>query len=93
MRIRDLGISDRRSFLKSAGAACLASTMAPSYSLAQSPMKTPPHAPRLGTVSKVGATGSAEATIKHVHDLGLPTCQIFFEHLTLDQVQPRYKQR
>jgi L-ribulose-5-phosphate 3-epimerase len=88
MRIRDLGISDRRSFLKSAGAACLASTMAPSYSLAQSPRKTPPHAPRLGTVAKVGATGSAEATIKHVHDLGLPTCQIFFEHLTLDQVQP-----
>jgi L-ribulose-5-phosphate 3-epimerase len=44
--------------------------------------------PRLGTVVKVKAGGTAEETIKHVHDLGLPTCQIFYDQLTMREVAP-----
>ncbi len=46
------------------------------------------HAPRLGTVAKVQPGGSAQAAVKRVHDLGLPTCQIFFEHLSMKEVVP-----
>jgi L-ribulose-5-phosphate 3-epimerase len=48
----------------------------------------PLRAPLLGTVAKVNPGGTADATIKRVHDLGLPTCQIFFEHLSLQLVNP-----
>jgi sugar phosphate isomerase/epimerase len=80
---------NRRSFVHLAGATCLANTLHSSGAEAgPSPSHLPAHAPRLGVVAKVGAGGTAEATIKHVHDLGFPVCQIFFEHLTLDDAQP-----
>jgi L-ribulose-5-phosphate 3-epimerase len=81
-------ISNRRSFVQRAVSAWLASTMGSSEAMARLTATPSLHRPRLGTVAKVGATGSADATIKHVHDLGLPTCQIFFEHLSLQQVNP-----
>jgi L-ribulose-5-phosphate 3-epimerase len=83
-----MGISNRRSFVQRATAAWLASTIGSTEALAQVPATPSLHGPRLGMVTKVGAAGSADATIKHVHDLGLPTCQIFFEHLSLQQVNP-----
>lgn len=48
----------------------------------------PSRVPLLGTVAKVKPGDTADATIKRVHDLGLPTCQIFFEHLSLQEVNP-----
>jgi sugar phosphate isomerase/epimerase len=44
--------------------------------------------PELGVVAKVEGNGTAETTIRHVHELGFPTCQIYFDHLTLEQVKP-----
>ena len=84
MAIGNKGVSSRRNFIQCATAACLASTLRSTKALAQQPLR----APRLGVVAKVSAVGSADETIKHVHDLGVPTCQIFFEHLSLAQVDP-----
>jgi L-ribulose-5-phosphate 3-epimerase len=39
--------------------------------------------PRLGVVAKVGPHDTSDSTIKHVHSLGLPTCQIFYDKLSL----------
>ncbi len=39
--------------------------------------------PRLGVVAKVSQGDTSASTIKHVHALGLPTCQIFYEKLSL----------
>src|SRR5271156_4398760 len=83
-----MGISNRCSFLQRAAAAWLTSVIGSTETLAQPPAMPSLHGPRLGMVAKVGAAGSADATVKHVHDLGLPTCQIFFEHLSLQQVNP-----
>jgi L-ribulose-5-phosphate 3-epimerase len=83
-----MGTSNRRTFIQGAASSWLASTMFSAQVLAQ-PSSTPSSArPRLGVVAKVDASGSADATIKHVHDLGLSTCQIFFAHLSLQQVNP-----
>jgi L-ribulose-5-phosphate 3-epimerase len=80
-----MGVLNRRSFIQLAGTASLAGTVPPSVArAAQSPVR----APRLGTVAKVKPGGTANATIKRVHDLGLPTCQIFYEHLSLQEVTP-----
>jgi len=80
-----MGVLNRRSFMQLAGTACLAGTVPSSVArAAQSPVRVP----RLGTVAKVKPGGTADATIKRVHDLGLPTCQIFFEHLSLLEVTP-----
>lgn len=83
-----MGALNRRTFMQRAVATCVAGTV---RSPAAQPAQTsnpPLQAPRLGMVAKVGAEGTAEATIKRVHDLGLPTCQILFERLSLQQVNP-----
>lgn len=83
-----MGILDRRSFVQLAGTACFAAAADPSQAMAQYGAGSTVRAPRLGTVAKVMPGGSADATIKRVHDLGIPTCQIFFEHLSMEQVAP-----
>lgn len=83
-----MGNLNRRSFVQLAGGACFAGMAYPAKAVAQQKTAFAAKAPRLGTVAKVLPGGTAEATIKRVHDLGFPTCQIFFEHLGLDQVKP-----
>jgi hypothetical protein len=73
-----MGILNRRTFLQLAGASCLASTTGILKAAVPSKSETSSHAPLLGTVAKVKAGSTAEETIKRVHDLGLPTWQIFF---------------
>jgi L-ribulose-5-phosphate 3-epimerase len=77
---------NRRKFVKFAGASCISSV----FRIAGASQREHDvvHLPRLGVVAKVGADGTADAAIKRVHDLGIPTCQIFFERLTLDEVKP-----
>jgi sugar phosphate isomerase/epimerase len=78
-----MGFLNRRSFIQ------LAAT-----SLAALPLKAEVGSardsviPRLGLVVKVAKGGTPEDTIKHVHDLGIPTCQIFFDELTMSQAAP-----
>jgi L-ribulose-5-phosphate 3-epimerase len=83
----DMGILNRRSFVQLAGVTCIASIGARFEALSQ-PRAHTPGLPRLGTVAKVKPGGTADATIRRVRDLGLPTCQIFFEHLSLQEVNP-----
>lgn len=73
---------DRRDFLR-LGAASLAAASLPT--LAQS---TSTAIPQLGMVAKVVDKGTAEEAIKHVKQLGFPTCQIYFDNLNLGQVKP-----
>jgi L-ribulose-5-phosphate 3-epimerase len=83
-----MGPVNRRTFMQRALATCVAGSVRSSEALSSAPLNPSLPAPRLGTVAKVGADGTADATIKRVHDLGLPTCQIFFERLSLQQVSP-----
>jgi len=83
-----MGTLNRRGFVQLAGTACFAVAADPSRATPQHSAGSSLRAPRLGTVAKVMPGGSANATIKRVHDLGLPTCQIFFEHLSMEQVTP-----
>jgi sugar phosphate isomerase/epimerase len=79
-----MGLLDRRSFMQLAGAS-LAST---AFSPAQ-PSQVPDSAiPRLGLVVQVKRGETSEETIKHVHDLGIPTCQIFFNELSMREAAP-----
>lgn len=72
---------DRRRFMQLAGTVVAGTTLP---SLAQPKTAIP----QLGLVVKVEKGGSPEATIKHVHDLGFSMCQIFFEELSMDKVNP-----
>jgi L-ribulose-5-phosphate 3-epimerase len=84
-----MGVLNRRTFVQLASATCLVTTIRSSEAQQRQSASLPPaNAPRLGTVAKVKPGGTADSTIKRVHDLGLPTCQIFFEHLTLEEVKP-----
>lgn len=84
-----MGVLDRRRFVQLAGASCFAGNVAGASALALPEAAIARvDAPRLGTVAKVRPGGTAEAAIKRVRDLGLPTCQIFFEHLSLREVTP-----
>lgn len=65
------------------GAASFAAATLPSFS-----QTTNTGTPQLGVVAKVEGKGTAEETIRHVHELGFPTCQIYFDKLSLDQVKP-----
>jgi L-ribulose-5-phosphate 3-epimerase len=83
-RLRTL---NRRSFVHLAGAACISKAMRPAG--AQPSLGLPKAFPiRLGTVVWIGAGQTAEDGIKGVHDLGLQTCQVGFEHLSLGVVKP-----
>jgi L-ribulose-5-phosphate 3-epimerase len=83
-----MNIFHRRRFMQLASAAYLS----PSFGGTRLCTMFDPFAssriPRLGTVTKVYPGTTIDAAIKRVHDLGLPTCQIFFENLTLDEVKP-----
>jgi L-ribulose-5-phosphate 3-epimerase len=80
---------DRRNFLQIAGAACVTPAFADSQAQGQStPVRHSDNAPLLGTVARVPAGSTVDATVKRVHELGLPTCQIFFGHLALTEVNP-----
>jgi L-ribulose-5-phosphate 3-epimerase len=83
-----MGKLDRRSFVQLAGAACLASSARSAKALSQQRATDLLRKPRLGTVAKVGPNETAESSVKRVHDLGLSVCQIFFEHLSLNEVGP-----
>ena len=83
-----MGTLNRRNFVQLAGSACFAVATQPSQATPQPGEGSSLRAPSLGTVAKVLSGGTADATIKWVHQLGFPTCQIFFEHLTLQQVTP-----
>jgi L-ribulose-5-phosphate 3-epimerase len=76
---------NRRSFMQLAGATYLAGTVPSTNAQSRTSRIS---APLLGTVAKVMPGTTAEATIQSVHDLGLPTCQIFFEHLDLQETKP-----
>jgi sugar phosphate isomerase/epimerase len=76
-----MGFLDRRSFIQLAGA----SMASAAFPLTAQPN---PEIPRLGLVVKVSKRGTAEETIKHVHDLGIPTCQIFFDELSMSKTAP-----
>ncbi|MGC2399972.1 MAG: sugar phosphate isomerase/epimerase family protein [Acidobacteriaceae bacterium] len=87
-----MGVLNRRSFVRATGATCLANMLHFSDAEDRHNASLPTaHMPRLGVVSKVGTNETADATIKRVHDLGFSNCQIFFEHLTLDDVNPLLK--
>lgn len=73
---------DRRDFLK-LGLTNLVAATVPVF--AQS---TDIRVPQLGMVAKVVGEVTAEETIRHVHQLGFPTCQIYFDNLNLNQVEP-----
>jgi L-ribulose-5-phosphate 3-epimerase len=83
-------IFNRRSFVQLAGAA-IATAVLP---VVAQPNSARLHGasksviPRLGLVVKVMKGGTSEAAIKHVHDLGIPTCQIFYDELNLREVAP-----
>lgn len=80
-----MGFLNRRNFIQLAGTS-LASTTFP---LKAEPSQAQSSAnPRLGLVVKVAKGGTPEDTIRHVHDLGIPTCQIFFDELNMNQVAP-----
>lgn len=80
-----MGFLDRRSFIQLAGAS-LSST---AFSSSAQPSRVPDSAiPRLGLVVQVKKGGTSEETIKHVHDLGFPTCQIFFNELSMREAAP-----
>ena len=83
-----MGILNRRNFVQLAGASYLSSTTRSLEAMARQKPEIPLRVPRLGTVANVKRGGTADATIKRVHDLGLPTCQIFFEHLSLQEANP-----
>ena len=78
---------NRRSFVRLAASTYLGSSLISSQGQS-SHIVSPHRIPRLGTVAKVGPGETADGTIKHVHDLGLPTCQIFFEKLSLAEARP-----
>lgn len=73
---------NRRNFIQ------LASTSLASTAF---PMAAPPATsqnstiPLLGLVVKVAKGGTAEETLRYVHDLGIPTCQIYFDELSMSQ--------
>jgi L-ribulose-5-phosphate 3-epimerase len=85
---RNMGIVNRRTFVQLAGATYLAGGISSAEPETRVHSAATSAVPRLGVVTKVGLGESSDATIKHVHGLGFPTCQIFYEHLSLDEVNP-----
>jgi len=77
----------RRTFVQLAGAGCVAGAVRPFEASAQAviPASRGPH---IGMVAKVHAGAPVEAVIKRVHDLGLPSCQLFYERYTMEDLRP-----
>jgi L-ribulose-5-phosphate 3-epimerase len=82
-----MGNLNRRSFVHLAGAAA-ATTVLPLLGQQSSASPRATGVPRLGLVVKVAKGGTSEDVIKRVHDLGIHTCQIFYEELNLREVAP-----
>ncbi len=80
---------NRRNFMRLASAACISSGVQPVIAQSLSGLSAPKSSPiQLGLVVWIHEGDSIENAIKEVHDLGLPTCQIGFKHLTPDVVVP-----
>jgi L-ribulose-5-phosphate 3-epimerase len=77
---------NRRNFMQIAGAACTVN--AGFSSLGQSPKLSKESPIRLGKVVWVGEGQTADAVVRGVSELGLHTCQIGFEHMSVQVVQP-----
>ena len=84
-----MGFLNRRSFVQLTSATWIANSLRSAGAQPEQDVSVRSvHALRLGAVAWVGAGQSADSAIKRVHDLGLPTCQIGFEHLSLNDVGP-----
>ncbi len=72
-----------------ASAACISNAIQPAFGQ-PSPIAEPSRSSpiRLGVVVWIQDGQTAEEAVKRVHDLGLSTCQIGFEHLTADVAAP-----
>ncbi|MHB1023960.1 MAG: sugar phosphate isomerase/epimerase family protein, partial [Acidobacteriaceae bacterium] len=80
---------NRRNFMQMAGATCISSTVRPALGLADN-LSAQANSPRplLGAVIWIHEGESIDESVKLIHDLGLPTCQIGFKHLTADVAAP-----
>ncbi len=88
-----MDLVSRRHFIQLAGAASLSGLAAPSPGqapvfAATSTTPRPSPRPPLGAVIWVHDSESIEASIRQIHDLDLPTCQIGFKNLTPDVAVP-----
>jgi len=74
---------NRRSFVKAAGAACIANAVVPALGRAAENAPRPCPSPfRLGLVVWIAEGESIDGAIQRVSDLGLRCCQVGFERLT-----------
>lgn len=72
-----------------AGSACMASVLQPAFADSlQRSSESGSSRPLLGVVVRVHDGETIDGTIKRVHDLGLPTCQIGFDNLSADVAKP-----
>jgi len=81
-----MGIIDRRGFVQFATAACFSQALQAKGVVTggNAPLRTPP----LGVFIKVNSEVTVNTAIQRVHDLGLPTCQIYFGNLSFEGVRP-----
>jgi L-ribulose-5-phosphate 3-epimerase len=80
---------DRRAFVQVAGAACISNAIRPAFAQSAANTSGSCSSPfRLGVVVWVAEGESTDAAIRGVREFGLTTCQIGFEHLTVDVAAP-----
>jgi sugar phosphate isomerase/epimerase len=80
---------NRRNFVQLAGAACISNAIQPAFAQSSPTASASSSSPiRLGVVIWIKEGQTPDEAVKSVHDLGLPTCQIGFEHLTPDVTGP-----
>ena len=79
---------NRRHFIQLGGAACLSRAILPASAQSSAAPISSSLPIRLGAVVWIGEGQTAEDAVKRIHDLGLPTCQIGFEHLTANVAEP-----
>lgn len=80
---------DRRTFVQTAGAACVSAALQPAFTQTASNGSVPGPLPlRLGIVLWIAEGGSIDEAIQDVHAMGLQTCQVGFEHLTVEVIEP-----
>ncbi len=80
---------NRRNFIQAATAVCISNQIKPAFARNASNAPDPGSSPlRLGTVVWIAEGQTPDQAVKRVHDMGLSTCQIGFEHLTPDVAGP-----
>ena len=80
---------NRRTFVKAAGAACVANAIRPAFAHAAENASRPCASPfHLGIVVWIAEGESIDAAIEGVTGLGLRSCQVGFERLTADVTAP-----